>query len=133
MSALCISGMALVLGLYSDRKVPARWPLGITLNAYISVLSAISKYTLAGISFPSYLKIIISANIVPIVPVDEALGQLRWLYFASGPKSLIDFELFDDASRGPWGALALILNTKAKSVRTGKLTGPSNTNQRSGL
>ncbi|KAF2430985.1 hypothetical protein EJ08DRAFT_206377 [Tothia fuscella] len=96
-SALCVSGMAFVLGLYNDKRVPIKWPLGITLNAYISVLSAISKYALA-------------------VPVDEALGQLRWLYFSDRPRNLIDFELFDDASRGPWGSLALIIHTKAKSL-----------------
>jgi hypothetical protein len=92
---MCISGIAVVLGLYSNRRVPTRWPVGITLNAYISVLSAVAKYTMA-------------------VPLDEALGQLRWLYFASGPKKLIDFERFDDATRGPWGALALLIYTKAK-------------------
>ncbi|KAF2430986.1 hypothetical protein EJ08DRAFT_206013 [Tothia fuscella] len=97
MSALCISGIALVLGLYNNKSVPASWPLGITLNAYISVLSAVAKYALA-------------------VPVDEALGQLRWLYFARRPKRLIDFERFDDATRGPWGALALLVYTKAKTL-----------------
>jgi hypothetical protein len=92
---MCMSGIALVLGLYNDQRVPTRWPLGITLNAYISVLSAIGKYTMA-------------------VPLDEALGQLRWLYFASRPRKLIDFERFDDATRGPWGALALLIYTRAR-------------------
>jgi hypothetical protein len=87
-----------VLGLYNNSPAPTRWPLGITLNAYISVLSAIGKYTMA-------------------VPLEEALGQLRWLYFASGPRKLIDFERFDDATRGPWGALALLIFTKARYVR----------------
>jgi hypothetical protein len=96
---MCISGIALVLGLYSNRRVPTRWPLGITLNAYISVLSAVAKYAMA-------------------VPIDEALGQLRWLYFASasGTRKLIDFERFDDATRGPWGALVLLVYTRARFV-----------------
>jgi hypothetical protein len=100
-SAICFSAIGLILCLYDNQVVPARWPLGITLNAYISVLSAIAKYSLA-------------------VPVDEALGQLRWLYFAKTgeTRKLIDFERFDDATRGPWGALALLLYTKARCVST---------------
>jgi hypothetical protein len=61
----------------------------------MSVLSAIAKLSMA-------------------VPLEEALGQLRWLYFAKGPRKLIEFERFDDATRGPWGALALLISTKAK-------------------
>jgi hypothetical protein len=98
MSALCIFTIAFILGYYDGRAIPDRWPLGITLNAYISVLSAIAKYALA-------------------VPVDEALGQLKWQFFARGPpKPLLDLERFDDASRGPWGALALLIHTRGRFV-----------------
>jgi hypothetical protein len=97
MSALCIFAIALLLCYYNGRAVPDRWPLGITLNTYISVLSGIAKYTLA-------------------VPVDEALGQLKWHWFARAPRPLLDFERFDDASRGPFGALALLLYTKGRYI-----------------
>ena len=94
-SALCIFGLALLLSYWDGRAVPDRWPSGITLNAYIAILSGITKYTLA-------------------VPIDSAIGQLRWQWFAKGPRPLIDFEHFDDASRGPLGAAKLILLTKGR-------------------
>lgn len=98
LSALCVFSIACILGYYDGHVIPDSWPLGITLNAYISVLSGIVKFTLA-------------------VPTDQALGQLKWQYFAEGPaKPLIDFERFDDASRGPWGALALFVSTRGRSV-----------------
>lgn len=96
-SALCTFGIALLLGYYDGKAVPDQWPLGITLNAYIAVLSGIAKYTLA-------------------VPVDEVIGQVKWHWFAQQPRPLMDFERFDDASRGPWGAFTLLLRTKGRYV-----------------
>lgn len=45
----------------------------------------------------------------------QAIGQLKWKWFLA-PKALIDFETFDLASRGPWGALLLIFRVKARYV-----------------
>lgn len=98
MSAICICGMAIVLSLFNDRPLPARWPGGITLNAYISVLSGAGKFLMA-------------------VPLDSALGQLKWLWFwADRPRNLADFERFDNASRGPWGALTLLVSGSGRYV-----------------
>ncbi|KAF5503032.1 hypothetical protein CGCF413_v005852 [Colletotrichum fructicola] len=36
------------------------------------------------------------------------LGQLKWEWF-SQPRRLADVVLFDDASRGPWGSLMLLV------------------------
>jgi hypothetical protein len=45
-----------------------------------------------------------------IVPTSEALGQLKWNWFHNS-KAMWDFEIFDKASRGPWGALMLLFRT----------------------
>ncbi|KAF2438951.1 hypothetical protein P171DRAFT_328896, partial [Karstenula rhodostoma CBS 690.94] len=88
-SALSMVGIIIVLYHYQHRPLP-RWPLGLTLNAYISVLAKVSGAAL-------------------LLPVSEALGQLKWIWFrVNGDKStqskkMWDFELFDNASRGPWG------------------------------
>jgi hypothetical protein len=97
LSALCVFGIAVLLGYWNGRAVPDRFPLGITLSASIAVLSGIAKYAL-------------------IVPIDSALGQLRWHWFAQKPRPLMDFEHFDDASRGPWGAANLLVRTKGRYV-----------------
>ena len=67
---------------------------GITLNAYVSVLAAISKAAL-------------------ILPVSEAIGQLKWNWFQN-EAVLWDFQLYDAAARRPWGAVMLLLKTRCK-------------------
>lgn len=51
-----------------------------------------------------------------IVPTTEALGQLKWNWFKNSSKAVWDFEIFDKASRGPWGALMLLLRTRGRSL-----------------
>jgi hypothetical protein len=46
-SALCMFAISVVLGFYDHKALPKEWPLGITINAYISVLSAVVKLALA--------------------------------------------------------------------------------------
>jgi hypothetical protein len=50
-----------------------------------------------------------------IVPTSEAIGQLKWNWFHNS-KAMWDFEIFDKASRGPWGALMLLFRTKGRSL-----------------
>jgi hypothetical protein len=55
------------------------------------------------------------ASAALIVPTSEALGQLKWTWFHES-KALWDFEIFDKASRGPWGAALLLYRTKGRSL-----------------
>lgn len=99
-SALCMSAIVGVLIYLQDDKL-SNWTLdkrtGLTLNAYISVLSK-----MAGASL--------------ILPVSEALGQLKWSWFLQHSKQMWDFEIFDNASRGPWGSFLLLIRTKGKAL-----------------
>ncbi|KAF3044299.1 hypothetical protein E8E12_006425 [Didymella heteroderae] len=99
-SALCMIAIIAVLVILKDQKL-TKWSLaektGLTLNAYISILSK-----MAGASL--------------ILPVSEALGQLKWSWFLDHSKQMWDFEIFDNASRGPWGSLLLLIRTKGKSL-----------------
>lgn len=101
---LCIGAIILVLALYDGQPVPSRWPLGITLNAFISVISAVGKFSLA-------------------VPVNECIGELKWIWYGRRTSStqsndqdprLTDFETFDQASRGPWGAVLLAARLRTR-------------------
>jgi hypothetical protein len=97
LSACCMAGIVIVLICYKDKRIP-KWPLGLTLNAYISVLSKVASAAL-------------------LLPVSEALGQLKWSWFqGSKSQKMWDFEIFDNASRGPWGSLLLLVRTKGKSL-----------------
>ncbi|KAF2653136.1 hypothetical protein K491DRAFT_603420 [Lophiostoma macrostomum CBS 122681] len=102
LSALCIAAIVIVLHHYQHQPLP-KWPLGLTLNAYISVLAKFASAAL-------------------LLPVSEALGQLKWSWFQTNSgkdkqsKKMWDFELFDNASRGPWGSFMLLLRTRGRSL-----------------
>jgi hypothetical protein len=81
---------------YNNRPLPA-WKLGLTLNSFISIFSVLSKASL-------------------LFPTAEALGQLKWNRFSAKPRKMIDFEIIDSASRGPFGAMFLLANTKGLYV-----------------
>lgn len=40
--------------------------------------------------------------------VAEGIGQLKWVFFEQRPHQLSDFDEFDEATRGPWGATHFI-------------------------
>ncbi|ORY13276.1 hypothetical protein BCR34DRAFT_481322, partial [Clohesyomyces aquaticus] len=48
-----------------------------------------------------------------ILPVSEAIGQLKWMCFRDESR-LWGFLAFDGASRGPWGSLILLGTTRFK-------------------
>jgi hypothetical protein len=95
-SAICMCAIIGVLVFLKDDSL-SKWTLaektGLTLNTYISILSKMAGAAL-------------------ILPVSEALGQLKWSWFLEHSKQMWDFEIFDNASRGPWGSMLLLLRTK---------------------
>ncbi|KAF2661784.1 hypothetical protein K491DRAFT_586681, partial [Lophiostoma macrostomum CBS 122681] len=96
-SALCMASIIAVLGVLSHKPVPNNWPMGLTLGAYISTLSRIASAAL-------------------LLPTSEALGQLKWSWFQGNSKKMWDFEIFDNASRGPWGSFLLLVRTKGTTL-----------------
>lgn len=49
--------------------------------------------------------------------VAECISQMKWLHIRKGRRALIDLQFFDNASRGPLGAIRLLFNGKTvKSV-----------------
>ena len=78
MSAACMTGIIIVLYVYRHQPLP-RWPMGLTLNAYISILAKVSSAAL-------------------LLPVSEGLGQLKWNWFqakkdeSKQSKKMWDFE-----------------------------------------
>ncbi|KAK8093704.1 hypothetical protein PG997_000389 [Apiospora hydei] len=94
--ACCVSTIALAailvtLGLMDQRPLHT-WPMKITLNSFIAFMSTIAKAAL-------------------VIPVAEGISQLKWIWFRS-KGSLEDIQKFDEASRGSWGSLKLLLYNK---------------------
>jgi hypothetical protein len=93
-SALC---MAAVVGIYVRLKdEPLYGPFSGLLLNLANVFGKVASAAL-------------------IVPTSEALGQLKWDWFQNS-KAMWDFEIFDKASRGPWGAVVLLFRTKGRSL-----------------
>ncbi|KAK8129361.1 hypothetical protein PG999_001741 [Apiospora kogelbergensis] len=84
-----------VLRRYDDHLLPD-WRYGITLNALVSVLSSILKAA-------------------AVLPLAGGISQTKWLWYAKS-RPLKDMESFDDASRGPWGSLLLMLDFRSHYV-----------------
>lgn len=85
-----VASMALigVLLKFDGRALP-RWPSYITLNSLLALFTTIAK---AGL----------------ILPITQALGQLKWIWFAQKERPLTDFQTFDESSRGMTGSFKLL-------------------------
>ncbi|KAF4618977.1 hypothetical protein G7Y89_g14870 [Cudoniella acicularis] len=77
-----------ILASFNSRPLP-EWPYSLTLNTVIALLAALANVSLA-------------------VPVSNGISQLKWNHFKRGNARLGDLELFDEASRGPWGGWKLL-------------------------
>lgn len=95
-SAMCMCSIVAMLCVFQNQPLPGHWVMNITLNAYIAILSKA-----------------LSASL--LLPISEALGQLKWSWFQDA-KKMSDFEMFDNASRGPWGSFILLVRTKGTTL-----------------
>jgi hypothetical protein len=104
-SFLCVFAILIVLKVYQEKPLSS-WHFvdNITLNTVVALLSTFSRTAL-------------------IVPVASCLSQLKWIHLVGSPRQLRDMQIFDDASRGPGGSLALIwsLHFKTKLATWGSL------------
>lgn len=97
LSIMCLVAMIAILWAYDNTPQP-EFPRGITLNTITSVLATSCKAAL-------------------LFVVGETIGQLKWVWYnKENRKPLRDVQLFDSASRGPWGSLNIIWSHKAKSL-----------------
>ncbi|KAI1735145.1 hypothetical protein F4680DRAFT_470214 [Xylaria scruposa] len=67
------------------------WSLPIQPNSLIAVLTTVAKTSM-------------------MVPVASCLSQLKWRHFMHRPGPLNQFQVIDDASRGPWGSFIFLIN-----------------------
>lgn len=88
-SVLSIATIIGVLFHFDGQALPD-WPNGISLNTLIALLTAIANATLAA-------------------PLSSGLSQMKWIHFKQERQPLTDMELFDDASRGVYGSMKLLI------------------------
>ncbi|KAJ9615757.1 hypothetical protein H2200_001834 [Cladophialophora chaetospira] len=96
LSLLCLAAMIVVLTLYKEKPL-SHWNLPIRINSLISLFASLAKAAI-------------------LLPIAACIGQLKWRHFATRGRQLNDFQTFDSASRGPLGALELIIRLKRTSL-----------------
>ncbi|KAI4660881.1 uncharacterized protein J4E79_005449 [Alternaria viburni] len=87
--------------------------MGAVIGIYITVSGQEMTKSEQSLTVANTLGKIASAAL--IVPTSEALGQLKWNWFHKS-NAMWDFEIFDKASRGAWGATLLLFRTKGRSL-----------------
>lgn len=89
-----------------------------SLGAIIGIHAHISNKRLADqsnlLTLKNILGKIFSATL--IVPTTVALRQLKWNWFHGTSHAMWNFEIFDKATRGPWGAAMLLHRTRGRSL-----------------
>ncbi|CAD0107094.1 unnamed protein product [Aureobasidium uvarum] len=89
-SVACLVAVAVIMA-WIDGKRLSIWHWAIQPNAVISVLIVSSKAAL-------------------MISTASCVSQLKWTHFQQQPRKLKDLEGFDDASRGAYGSLCLLMS-----------------------
>ncbi|KAI1474230.1 hypothetical protein F4774DRAFT_342965 [Daldinia eschscholtzii] len=96
-SLVCSSslvGLAIIAANFSEHPL-SDWPLAfISINGIVAILTALLKGPL-------------------MVLIADSISQAKWLWFTregQAGRQLIDLELIDNASRGPWGSFIWLYN-----------------------
>jgi hypothetical protein len=88
--------IAITALLYRENRRPiSAWTLAVTLNTVIAALGTLARTTLA-------------------FALSACVGQQRWNWLRRTPDSLVAWERFDEASRGPWGGTRLLIWLRAR-------------------
>jgi hypothetical protein len=104
-SLVCVIAVITLLAAYQEKPLSSwHFVYNITPNTLVALLSTLSRTAL-------------------IVPVASCISQLKWIHLVNSPRSLRELQVFDDASRGPWGSLELIwrLHFKTKLATWGSI------------
>ena len=91
-----MSVIMIIMAQFDGHPIP-KCSYGLTLNAVVSILAVIARSSL-------------------VLPLAEALSQVKWRWFWSRQRPIIDFETFDLASRGPWGSPSMLLNVRMWNI-----------------
>lgn len=95
-SLICMGTVVVVL-INEDGKPLDQWGFRITPNTVISFIVTLAKSAF-------------------LLAITETISQLKWLHFHSESHRLSDLQLFDEASRGPFGSLKLLFTRHKNSL-----------------
>ncbi|KAI0160636.1 hypothetical protein GGR57DRAFT_499313 [Xylariaceae sp. FL1272] len=82
-----------------DGRPLSTWTIAVSPNAVIAVLSIATRASL-------------------VYALGQVVSQLKWLHLLRKPDSLADLQHYDDASRGPFGAIRIFWTVRSASFVT---------------
>lgn len=96
-----ITSMTLILAVLgkADDMPIQDWTLPIQPNSLVAVLTTLGKSAM-------------------MIVVASCISQLKWRHFQRGSRPLRDLQVFEDASRGPWGSAVFL----GRNLRVGAVT-----------
>ncbi|KAE8349229.1 hypothetical protein BDV28DRAFT_152084 [Aspergillus coremiiformis] len=98
-SAGCFVAIIVILNVFEGKTAPMLWR-GVTLNAVISVLATASKCSL-------------------LYVMGQSIGQWKWVLLQTQRRRLHSIQTIDDASRGPWGSVTLLVHERCSILWLG--------------
>ncbi|KAI0914165.1 hypothetical protein F4823DRAFT_638255 [Ustulina deusta] len=96
LSMITIGLVVPILKMIDDRPLDA-WRYSIRPNSLISILTTISKSAMMALTA-------------------SCLSQLKWDHFQYSPNPLDHLQIYDEASRGPWGSFLLLCTGRLRVV-----------------
>lgn len=94
LSVILLMGLVMVLSTFDSRPLPDL-PLGLTLNTVVAILATASRA-------------------VTVFLIGQGISQMKWNQYVGRDRPLNNLHVFDEASRGPWGSLQMVLRTRGK-------------------
>lgn len=88
-SVCCVVALLILLPYLDNRPLNA-WQFLVAPNTMISTFITVAKTSM-------------------LLAVAEAISQLKWRNFKKSKRPLRELDLFDAASRGPWGAFVFVI------------------------
>lgn len=91
--SLVATTLIMAILLVMNGKPLQHWRLPIQINSLVAIFSTFARSSL-------------------LLVLAEGLSQLKWNHFEKQSSTLNQLQTFDEASRGPWGALMLLVKLK---------------------
>ncbi|KAL1797021.1 hypothetical protein ACET3X_005561 [Alternaria dauci] len=93
--SLALAAIAVLIALLAlyDKKQNPPWAADISLNTLVSIASVLFRASV-------------------MVPITKCISQLSWIWLAKTERPLEDVALFDQASRGVLGGLAILASPR---------------------
>ncbi|KAF2023946.1 hypothetical protein EK21DRAFT_118279 [Setomelanomma holmii] len=91
-SAACLIAVVVILARMHSKPLD-RWTLDISLNATVAIF-------------------ITAAKSLALLVIGACIAQSKWIRFKTAPRRLDEFDLFENAARGPLGSLMLLLQVR---------------------